>query len=489
MKALLACLCVWWTVGSLGCVSSLEQARRSENAGQSRKALQEYRSLASQRLHPQSVQGQAGVVRMLVKRERWNEVAMAASNLGSFLDSEDEWYQRYANNAPVFQAARKTIATTLVEMGRKTHSLAKRIGSPQAYGAASGLFGAYLRFFPQGPYRAEAAAGKGESLSLRTNCKSALVFFREAIRRLKQANPPGDGPSTSILRKRAKRGLLFCRIKGWMNARQAKTTAGSQQAFAGLLREAQQLLKEAPQEVAKDLMQHARSLRQAGAFPEALQLLLILIRSLPSHPLTMLARQRALQMFGRTKNWAPLLAAIGPLMPQSRAGIARTRFWRRVQTLSVLHGARRAAKLLAARRIRQAELLLLSVSRWSFALKHSRTALYQASLKLEGHKRYRAAAVLYRRLYKSDPSHRVAIMAAYRHARMLERQRYNSMAAAWYEKLARNHPKSIIASRSLYRAWLIYRVQRRKEKRKQLRRWILRGYPRSMEAVRVRKRR
>lgn len=498
--------CRWgvlWLVCLLvlsACAPTLKEARQHRQAGRHQQALRAYRTIAQPGGSQQALQAQLAVVQLVSKLERWGELPSEGTRLASFLDPEDNWTKAHPPSSAVYKRGASQISQTLLTYGRIALTKARKQGEPVAYVAAGRLFGLYVERFPRGNARVEAAAGRGVALAIRGDCRAANRLFARAVSWTRQT----QSKTTPSVRRMLLRGSLGCQVKLWQQKRarlieevadgKRKPKQGkamSDAFFKEVLKQGQELLQLAPKEGAVDLIQHARLLRRGGAFAGALQLLLLVVDGSPFPSAVQAAKQRALRVFGSTRNWSPLIKPLKARLikvPSSK----RDLFWRRVQSLVVLHGIREAQLLVQANKPKQAAQMMDTIYKEAPLTKEMLQSFYKGALVLEEQKQFVVAAKIFRSLFERFPKHRIAPMALYRHADVMKKLGRLPIAARAFELLANSYPKLKVAprvyipARALYESFHCYRRMGAFVRARRIARWLSRRYPRALSTVRLR---
>ncbi len=480
-----------------GCqAATLQQARDAEQQRREKDALALYQSVAERNIDPDAAQARAGRIRLLSRQEAWTTLLSETAALVNFLDKEDAWFQTFRNRQAIWEASQRAIQDALVFCGRSAHQKAGQQGDPMAFAAVVRCFGLYLEHFPRGAHHREAALRRGESLAIREGCLPALPWLRRAISPSQAPTPSLPPPSshqplasTEEIAYQARLNLLRCEMRLWQRHREDPQNPRwrdpnfQKRPFAAILDSAAFLLKQKPQDTARALIQQADLLLRKQALGQSLRTLLLVIQTLPDAPETKLAQMQALQIFGQTDNWAPLLAAI----PTPSPAQAKELFWQRVKTLVLIHGMRTAQALLKRGQTFEAVAQFLKVHKLTAGHPEANTALYQAALALESRNALPNARTLYKRIYTESPDDRLALMAWYRYASLLKKERKFLEAGRSFERLAHLNPMHMITPRAYFNAYESYQEQGLADEAKRIRRILQRQYPLSMEAKQLRK--
>jgi len=485
---------VWW-----GCqAATLQQARTAEQQKREKEALALYQMVAERSTDPDAAKARAERIRLLTRQEAWTTLLSETAALVNFLDKEDTWFQQFRNQPAVWESSERAIEGALVLCGRQAHQKAGLQGDPMAFAAVVRCFGLYLDHFSRGPHRQEAALRRGESLAVREGCLPALPWLRRAISPPPDPTPqipppisPHPPASTAEIVYHARLNLLRCEMRLWQRHREDpqharwRDPAFQKQPFSTILASAVPLLQQKPQATARALIQQADLLQRKQALGQSLRTLLMVIQTLPNTPETQLAQMQALQIFGQTDNWAPLLAAI----PTPTPAQAKELFWQRVKTLVLIHGMRTAQALLQRGQTFQAVEQFLNVHKLTAGHPEANNALYQAALALESRNALPNARALYKRIYTESPDDRLALMAWYRYASLLKKERKFLEAGRSFERLAHLNPMHMITPRAYFNAYEAYQEQGLADEAKRIRRILQRQYPLSMEAKQFKKQR
>lgn len=493
------CIILGVCLGLLGCSPTLKDARVYQQQGQHRKALEAYRSIGRTGGSLKAFTAQHSVVQLTTQLERWKELPSEATKLASYLDPEDDFSKTYQKQPTIWKRSQEQAAQAFLTCGRKSLQRARRLGDPVAYVAAGRLFGLYLERFPKGPARIEAAASRGIALAVRGDCKSAMSLFDRATHWNRKATSTSSNVRTMLFR-----GALGCRIRLWQERRAVlleqvadgkrkpkQGKAMSQRFFRKVVVEAQTLLKIAPKRGAIDLLQHTSLLQKGGAFSGTLQLLLLVIDTSKHRPLVQIAKRKALQVFGGTRNWKPLILPLQRRLarvPKSR----RDLFWNRVQTLVVLHGVREAQVLVQKKQPKKAAQMVMTAFQEAPKTREMQQTFYKAALVLEEQKQWKPASKLFLALFERAPQGRLAPMALYRHADISKKKGRLPEAARSFELLANSYPKLkvaprvFIAARALYEAYHVYRRMGAFSRARKVLAWMFKRYPSSLSVARMR---
>ncbi len=489
-------LCTVWL---MGCGPTLKLARQQEKQGKQDLALHTYRQIAKKEGSEEARRAQIAVVKLLLKRESWKPLSVEVSRLNSFLDADGPWYQRYHSQKTIWEQGFQEIKKVLLDGARFTFKKARRLGDPNAYIAAGKMYGLFVERFGKSKERAEAAAGRGVAFAVRGDCSGALRWFQRALQwspglratpntRTYLKDPQLNSPPEVLsqwLKWQAVRGDLGCRLRLWLEAKahgdDKKKSAYAD--FATAEQAARAFVHRAPYLGGQDLLRHTLLLERAGAFLAALRLLVVIIDDNRSPRMYIVAKQRALQVFGKTNRWKPLLAVLVPKLAKIPFG-KRDIFWKRVQYLSNLYSARKAQSMAQHKQGKAAVHELLK--KYRQAPQQRQMLLYRAALIYELNlKQFSQALQLYGELITKHPKHPTVGKALYRSAQLFEKNKQLREAIRYYVRLGRFQPKHPIAPRSYFQAYMLQRKLGRRRSARRLRRLILRRYPTSLAAARL----
>ncbi|MCB9640045.1 MAG: tetratricopeptide repeat protein [Myxococcales bacterium] len=476
-----------------GCkTTTLQDARVAEQNKRFRDALWMYKSVAERDKEPHAALARASRIRLLTQQEKWPKLLEETASLVNFLDKEDAWYLRFHGDAQVWGPSQQAIEGALVMCGRQANTKASIQGDPMAFAAVVRCFGLYLEHFPRGAHHAEALLRRGEALAIRDGCLPALPWLRKAGNWSPPASPPKTNQSIlphKQIRYFAKLDTLRCEMRLWQRYRDEpkhprwRDPIFRKRSFDEILRDAGPLLKEHPSKTAQALMQQADILLKKRAFTQSLQTLMHLIQNYSHLPEIKIAQMQALQVFGQTEDWTPLLAAI----PQPTPAQAKEVFWQRMKTLALIHGMRTAQALLKRGQTFQAVEMFIKVHKLTAGHPQANTALYQAALALESRNALPKARELYKRIYKESPYDPLALRAWFRYATLLKKERKFLEAGRSFERLAHLNPMHMITPRAYYNAYLSYQEQGLEDEARRIRRILRRQYPLSMEAKQLKR--
>jgi TolA-binding protein len=456
----------------------LRDAQEAEKQKRYEEALQSYEQIAKRESDPDAAKAQAARISLLTQREAWRELLGETSALVNFLDADDPWSRRFRSQSALWMESQGLIEKTLLHCGRFSYQKAREHGDSMAFASSIRCFGLYLERFSQGDARQEAALRRGEALAIREGCLPALPWLERASRE-DRAKKEDKGLGFA-----ARLSLAGCHLRLWQLHREAPADPRWREAnykpapFQTHLESLRPLLKQQARPVAQLLLQQADQLQRKRFFTESLQLYLLLIAHKEKLPEIELAKQLALQVFGMTDNWAPLLAAMPTPSPEE----AKELFWQRVKTLVFIHGMRSAQRSLKRGNTDEAVAQYIKVHKLTQGHPEANTALYQAALALESRKALSKAREIYKRIYTDYPDDRLAVMAWFRFARLLQKEQKYLDAGRAYERLAYFHPLHMIAPRAYFHAAEAYKEQGLTDEYKRVRRLLKRRYPQSMEA-------